>query len=349
VISLSISVGCKSDIPTSYPEIELPPTNGQSTSIVIDDIIEVPPSNIWHKTINIPPTLTEVKLVGWCIASGGARNDIKVLVLNDIDFHNWRNFNEVEGLYQSEKTTVAEIDVGFETKGKYHLVFSNWFSEFSSKKVIAKVYLYWSIKPHTLTIGDTLTISMDNEAAESGDIINISANAKVTVEFEDEDCSNNLQIYADTTQKTAITVDINDPKVSFIAPYDDGTYVLDCGGSGKEIKGKFNIIPPGPSIGHGLVVDASSSNEPPRLNPIGNRSVEEERELIFTIKAIDPDDDQVSYYACNLPPGAEFDNNTGKFTWEPPRGSTGKKYFVHFEASDGVLNDVENIVIEVKH
>jgi hypothetical protein len=321
VISLSISVGCKSDIPTSYPEIELPPTNGQSTSIVIDDIIEVPPSNIWHKTINIPPTLTEVKLVGWCIASGGARNDIKVLVLNDIDFHNWRNFNEVEGLYQSEKTTVAEIDVGFETKGKYHLVFSNWFSD----------------------------ISMANEPAESGNIINISANAKVSIEFEDEDCSNNLQIYADTTQKTAITVDITDPKVSFIAPYDDGTYVLECGSSVKEIKGKFNIIPPGPSIGHGLVVDASSSNEPPRLNPIGNRSVEEERELIFTIKAIDPDDDQVSYYACNLPPGAEFDNNTGKFTWEPPRGSTGKKYFVHFEASDGVLNDVENIVIEVKH
>ena len=95
VIILSISAGCESDIPTRSPTIELPLMGKVNSSTVIDDILEVPASDLWHKTIEIPSNLERVKLVGWCVASGGARNDVKVLVLNDIDFHNWRNFNKV--------------------------------------------------------------------------------------------------------------------------------------------------------------------------------------------------------------------------------------------------------------
>ena len=68
---------------------------------------------------------------------------------------------------------------GEQNTGKYHLVISNWFSEFSSKKVIAKIYLYWSVKPVTVPIG------ADNGVSDT-DIIQVPASANVTFKFEDE-------------------------------------------------------------------------------------------------------------------------------------------------------------------
>jgi len=335
-----IFAGCEPDIPVNYPRIELPPTGGQSTSIVVDDIIDVPASKLWHKTIEIPPALTDVRLIGWCTASGGARNDIKVLVLNDIDFHNWRNFSEVEGLYQSEKTTVASIDVPIETHGKYHLVISNWFSEFSSKKVIAKVYMYWSVKPFTFTIG------ADDLQAEV-DTVDVPASANVTIVFEDETCAGNLRVNADTPEARAVSVNVTAPEAQFIAP-PSGKYVVRCGNGGGTVKGRFTIVPSEPSIGDGLIVASSTTNEAPRLGAIGDKSAVAGQAITFMITAVDPDDNPVSYYACNLPPGATFDSATGRFTWTPPQGSAGTRYFVHFEASDGVLNDSENIAIDVQ-
>ena len=77
------------------------------------------------------------------MASGGTFNDVKILVLNDIDFTNWKNFHDIEGIYQSDKVTKAQIKAQIEESGSYHLVISNRFSEFSSKDVLLKVYLYY--------------------------------------------------------------------------------------------------------------------------------------------------------------------------------------------------------------
>lgn len=337
IIVTLIASGCGADIPTSYPQMEFPPTNGQSTSIVIDDIIEIPPSELWHKTIEIPSALEGVRLVGWCVASGGARNDVKVLVLNDVDFHNWRNFSEVEGLYQSEKTTVAEIAAEITASGKYHLVISNWFSEFSSKKVIAKVYLYWSIKPVALEI-------RADETDSNIVVVKVPASANVTVTSDNSSCTNSLLVQEDEAGASPISVTYNDAGAKFIAP-PGGTYVIRCGDSSRTVRAKFDIVPSAPDIGQGLTVDSSTPNAPPRLSRIGDYSVNSGHLLEFVIEAVDPDDDPLFYYACNLPDGASFNGTTRIFNWRPDR--TGE-YFVHFEASDGVLNDVENITIEVR-
>jgi hypothetical protein len=191
---LLILSGCRSRVPARYPIIELPLTTGMSTSIVIDDIVEVPPTKLWHKTIEIPSTLDGVKLAGWCVASGGARNDIKVLVLNDIDFYNWKNFGKVKGLYQSDKISIAEIAAELKSPGRYHLIINNWFSEFSSKKVIAKVYLYWSIKPVTYKI------KSDDTTLNSKDF-QIPKGADVTFEFVDKVDTSNFRISKDGEEK----------------------------------------------------------------------------------------------------------------------------------------------------
>ena len=133
-------------------------SDAMNTAVVVDDVMDVPPSRLWHITVDVGPATEDVMLAGWYVASGGARNDVKVLFLSDVDFENWKNFNQVDGLYQSDKTSVAEFKVEDIAPGRYHLVISNWFSEFSSKKVIAKAYLYWKIRPVSYNIADGLEL-----------------------------------------------------------------------------------------------------------------------------------------------------------------------------------------------
>lgn len=355
VVVLSASgCGCGSDVPVRYPVIELPPLEeGTNTSIVIDDIIEVPPSELWHKTIEIPSSLENVKAVGWCVASGGARNDIKVLILDDVDFHNWRNFNKVDGLYQSEKINVDTLDVEISNPGKYHFVISNWFSEFSSKKVIAKVYLYWSVKAVTYKIkADDVTLNSDDFLIPKG--------ADVTFKFTDKIDTGNFKISKES-KDTPISANISDSEVKFIAPA-DGIYNFSCGNNDLMIEGGFSVIPAQPVIGRGFTVSSSMANAPPSIQRI---TFNNEKPLDdFTIEAIDPDDDELTYYAFNIPvvisgydndgrriwrPAANLDNSTGVFSWNNLSGDIpAGKYYVHFEVSDGILSDQQDIVIEIE-
>jgi hypothetical protein len=323
-----------------------------STSSVIDDIIEIPASELWHKTIEIPPTLDVVKLAGWSVASGGARNDVKVLVLDDIDFHNWRNFAKVKGLYQSEKITTANFTAEIKNPGKYHLVFSNWFSEFSSKKVIAKVFLYWSVRPVTYEIkADDLTLNNEDFKIPKG--------ARVTFKFTNETDTGNFQITKDG-KEIPVSANITGSDVKFIAP-SVGIYQFNCG----NVAGGFSVIPAQPAIGQGFTVSSSLANAPPRLNIIDDKIYASKDSLdSFIITASDPDDDELTYYAFNLPiavsgydengrriwsPAASLDKSTGVFSWNSvSRSIVPGKYFLRFEVSDGILSDHQDIIIEIK-
>lgn len=349
-------LGCSPDVPARYPTIELPLAGGMSTSTVVDDIVEVPASELWHKTIEIPPTLDGAKLAGWCVASGGARNDVKVLVLDDIDFYNWRNFGKVKGLYQSEKTTVTNISAEIKNPGKYHLVISNWFSEFSSKKVIVKVYLYWSVKPvsYEIKAGD---IALDS------DDFKIPKSASVTFKFVDKVDTGNFQVSKDG-KETLVSANITASEVKFIAP-SVGIYQFSCGNRTLMVKGSFSVIPAQPVIGKGLTVSSSLANAPPRLDTIEDKIYNSTGVLgSFVITASDPDDDTLTYYAFNVPmavsgydengrrtwrPAATLDKNSGVFSWnEVSRNILPGKYFVRFEVSDGILNDQQDITIEIR-
>ena len=79
---------------------------------------------------------------------------------------------------------------------------------------------------------------------------------------------------------------------------------------------------------------------------IGDKTVDENKLLSFTISATDPDDDVVSYSANNLPNKAKLDSSTGEFTWRPVNSDSGN-YYVDFIATANGLNDTETITIIV--
>jgi osmoprotectant transport system substrate-binding protein len=140
-----------SEDPSGLPKVlppytaDLPDPQNQQIKEIINTMMVVGPNSLVEKSFTANVTEEDNgRLVGWFLASGGALNDIRVLVLNDIDFINWKNLHTVDGLYKSEKLTTDKIDKTVATPGEYHLVFDNRFSQFSRKYVLAKFYLYWS-------------------------------------------------------------------------------------------------------------------------------------------------------------------------------------------------------------
>jgi len=92
-------------------------------------------------------------------------------------------------------------------------------------------------------------------------------------------------------------------------------------------------------------------NRPPVLNPIGNRSTNENQLLQFIVTASDPDGITPTLTTTTLPAGASFvdnHNGTGSFSWTPTYVQAGS-YPVTFTASDALLADTETITITVNN
>ena len=88
-------------------------------------------------------------------------------------------------------------------------------------------------------------------------------------------------------------------------------------------------------------------NRPPELEEIGDISTNESGLLEFTVNATDPDGDELTYTASNLPSGATFNSTTREFSWTPVSGQAGVYHDVNFDVTDGELIDFENITITV--
>jgi PKD repeat protein len=93
-------------------------------------------------------------------------------------------------------------------------------------------------------------------------------------------------------------------------------------------------------------------NRPPVLADIPPQTVDENTLLTFTIQGSDPDKEdtgKLTFYASNLPQGAQFDPNTRTFSWTPTYEQSGT-YQVTFGVSDpSGLKDEKTIVITVNH
>jgi len=106
-----------------------------------------------------------------------------------------------------------------------------------------------------------------------------------------------------------------------------------------------------PIIDNELVqITVTGLNNPPVLNPIGNKTVANTTNLSFTIGGSDPDGDAVSFNAFFLPAGASFNTATKTFSWTPTAAQSNNTYFVTFRATDNGtpnLNDEEIVAITV--
>lgn len=81
----------------------------------------------------------------------------------------------------------------------------------------------------------------------------------------------------------------------------------------------------------------SAANQPPVLDSIGDKSVDEETTLSFSVSAHDPDQGQsVTLTATGLPAGASFTSagGVGFFSWTPSEAQGPGTYSVTFTATD---------------
>ena len=111
-----------------------------------------------------------------------------------------------------------------------------------------------------------------------------------------------------------------------------------------------NGTPPIVDMGTYEYQPSEEPNNPPELDPIGDKTIEEGQELYFTVSASDADGNIPSLSAGNLPTGAEFTDNgdgTGTFSWTPGYEQSGVYENVHFEATDNEDIVSEDITITV--
>lgn len=96
----------------------------------------------------------------------------------------------------------------------------------------------------------------------------------------------------------------------------------------------------------GEIDEGRVCNAAPKLQAVGNRAVQENETLAFTVAAGDADGDVLVYNATRLPEGASFDNTTAAFAWAPNFDQAGV-YTVEFNVSDGLAFDYEMASITV--
>jgi len=98
-----------------------------------------------------------------------------------------------------------------------------------------------------------------------------------------------------------------------------------------------------------LIQVLEAGNQRPNLFFIGQQQTTEDILLEFAVSANDPDSTIPSLTADPLPDGATFVDNgdgTGSFSWHPTFTQEGD-YYVTFVASDGELDDSEEVYIQV--
>jgi hypothetical protein len=104
-----------------------------------------------------------------------------------------------------------------------------------------------------------------------------------------------------------------------------------------------------PEVNHSpaaeVPVTATPVNRSPVLETIGNRTVSQSSLLEFTVRATDPDGDNLNFTASTLPPAATFNNSTQIFSFIPE--SVGTFPNVSFSVTDGQATVSQNISITV--
>jgi len=116
------------------------------TKNIVTGTIVVPASGSRDLTFSIDGmTQRNIRLVGWFHASGGSQNEIEVFVSDDTDYQSWQQGRKVTPLYNSGRTTLADLNVKIPSSTvRYHLVFNNVFST-SLKTIEAQIDLQYYV------------------------------------------------------------------------------------------------------------------------------------------------------------------------------------------------------------
>ncbi|MFH0888606.1 MAG: M6 family metalloprotease domain-containing protein [Planctomycetota bacterium] len=95
-------------------------------------------------------------------------------------------------------------------------------------------------------------------------------------------------------------------------------------------------------------ITVNNVDRPPALTSPGNKSIDENQVLTFTLSATDPDGDTISYSMAGTPTGSTLNSLTGVFSWTPNYFQSGV-YPVTFTATANSLSDSKSITITVNN
>ncbi|MBF0532952.1 MAG: tandem-95 repeat protein [Candidatus Omnitrophica bacterium] len=111
---------------------------------------------------------------------------------------------------------------------------------------------------------------------------------------------------------------------------------------------KFSVTDGSLTTSQTMAITVGNYNRPPAFNVIPSKSVNEGDTLSLMVSASDPDGNDLTYSASDLPDGATFNAATRTLTWTPNfNQGRDAPYIVKFTVSDSALTDVETAAITV--
>lgn len=114
----------------------------QRQTRIAEPAFTVPPGHFAYYPFFIPGRVENPGVVGRFRASGGSRNDIRVMIMDSDSFENYRNGNQFRVFYDSGFATVGSLNHAL-APGNYVLVFDNRPSVVSNKAVRADIFAQW--------------------------------------------------------------------------------------------------------------------------------------------------------------------------------------------------------------
>lgn len=125
-------------------DIENPPPKQTYTTNIVNGTITVPAGYYRAYSVSVTSSMENARIIGTFTASGGRGNDIKVYVMDETNYINWKNGHQASTFYNSGKVTTGSFTV-YVSSGKYYIVYDNTFSIISDKDVTTRVDLKYEM------------------------------------------------------------------------------------------------------------------------------------------------------------------------------------------------------------
>ena len=111
----------------------------QHTLVIVNSMVRVEPGQYGYYTFTVPSDASNAMVSGTFAAGGGSGNDIKVAILDEQNFINYRNGHQVNAYYSSDQKTIGNISAKVPSGQTLYLVYDNTFSTVSSKEITTNV------------------------------------------------------------------------------------------------------------------------------------------------------------------------------------------------------------------
>lgn len=170
--------------------------------------------------------------------------------------------------------------------------------------------------------------------------VNEQAELRFTISATDSDIPTQVLTYSATGLPSGATFDAATRQFSWTPTEAQGP---------GSYQVTFSVTDGVATTSEAVTITVGEVNVAPVLAPIGNKSVNEESEIRFTLHGSDADvpAQTLIYSATGLPTGATFDAVTREFVWTPTEAQGPGTFTVTFSVTDGLATSSEAVTITV--